>query len=265
MASLEAELPPVTLLVGPSSVGKQTIAHWAAARHGAARSDVFTYRKLDMEAARDLRRLLAVRPHGKLRVIIVRLDGTSDDVLNALLKVLEEPPNGTHFILTSTTSPLLTVQSRARTHRVGHLHDSDVEQILLRRGMTPNIASTAAARSGGSVSSAMEASFVDQQKGPVLSALKATADGDLTLLQHATTGKAEGEYRFGERQVELLRRWAVESRTGRWRTFTKAESYGLSDDERLLRDVLNATDGRIRPRIAAKRALLPSLERRRMR
>lgn len=95
-----------------------------------------------------IRRIVLTRmgypPHeGKALVIIVR--GAEDltvSAANALLKTLEEPGKGVHFILlTSRPASLLdTVLSRSLAIRFGALPESVMATLLEREGITPEVA-----------------------------------------------------------------------------------------------------------------------------
>jgi len=73
------------------------------------------------------------------------------EAANAILKTLEEPPEGTLIILiTSRVSGLLpTVRSRAHTVRFGRLSNSMVEVLLQKRGVPAEEATRIALVSGG--------------------------------------------------------------------------------------------------------------------
>ena len=76
---------------------------------------------------------------------------------NAILKSLEEPEAGTHFILTAggDAGLLSTVRSRCRAVRVPPWPPQRVEQELLRRGIPAEKAKELAALSGGSIGLAL--------------------------------------------------------------------------------------------------------------
>ncbi|MBA3845990.1 MAG: hypothetical protein H0X45_05035 [Planctomycetes bacterium] len=69
---------------------------------------------------------------------------------NALLKVLEEPPAGTHLVMTTAAAAgvLATIRSRAQLLRLQPLGVAELERVLIRGGIAPGLAA-ARARSGG--------------------------------------------------------------------------------------------------------------------
>lgn len=262
---LAKDLPPVSLLIGPASVGKRTTCDWALSQHGAREADVLRFMTLNVEAAREARRAFSVRPSGRIRAVFARLDGASAEGLNALLKVMEETPKRCHFLLTCERRPMLTVMSRARVHSLGYLRQEEVREVLLRLGKTEESAERLARSSGGQVRAALEHVDAEAAKGPVLRVLKATADGNLELFYNATMGKravdeTTMEDAFGWEQLRLLRRWVHEARTGFWRTFTSSEGFGLQEDPEALRRISAGLALEARPRIAVKLALLKILE-----
>jgi DNA polymerase-3 subunit delta' len=100
-------------------------------------------------------------PHeGRARVFIVRdADELTVSAANALLKTLEEPGQGTHFVLlTSRPNRLLdTIRSRTLPVRFSPLSDALVAQILQEKGLDPR----AAVLAQGSVASAFDLASED--------------------------------------------------------------------------------------------------------
>jgi DNA polymerase III subunit delta' len=101
----------------------------------------------------------AYPPHeGRARVILVRrAEELSVSAANALLKTLEEPTKGTHFVLLSSQPDVLlpTIRSRALRVRFGPLPDALVTELLVGRGVAPERASTIARLAGGSMEAAL--------------------------------------------------------------------------------------------------------------
>lgn len=87
-----------------------------------------------VDAVRDIKRSVTLRPNDGDRAvyIIERADTMNVSAQNALLKVFEEPPAGTTFLLLveKRESLLTTVRSRARTIRLGTVDDSVVYSLL---------------------------------------------------------------------------------------------------------------------------------------
>ena len=85
-----------------------------------------------IETIRDLKRKLALKPWGAgyRVVVIVEVERATEEAQNALLKILEEPPSRTLFILTSvqTERVLPTVKSRCRAVSFGALSEKVVVQ-----------------------------------------------------------------------------------------------------------------------------------------
>jgi DNA polymerase-3 subunit delta' len=79
------------------------------------------------------------------------------EAANALLKTLEEPRPGVHFILTSERpeSLLPTIRSRCQRVRFGRLPDSVLRDILRREGVESEVATAAIALSAGRADVAM--------------------------------------------------------------------------------------------------------------
>ncbi|MEI7482284.1 MAG: hypothetical protein WCK75_08030 [Elusimicrobiota bacterium] len=77
---------------------------------------------------------------------------------NAMLKILEEPPPNTIFILIAAKKNLLlpTIISRSYAIEFRSLSPSTVEELLVRAGMTPDEASAMSELSGGSMKKARD-------------------------------------------------------------------------------------------------------------
>lgn len=267
--SEEDQLPPAVLLLGPESVGKYTLAEEVCEARGIRGVLLRRYGRSKPPVLRvsDAREIISFtsRRSASPKGIVIRLDGVVEEALNALLKVLEEPPPQTHFFLCSSGRPLLTISSRSQVYRCGYLTDQEIATVLVAAyGMSLDRAEVAARSSGGQVLRAREAARYEETKGPVLSALHAVAEGDAELFENAVGGKRDIEVNgvaervdaFGSVQLGLLLRWATEALTGRWRTFSPSESYGLQRDPRVARRVL-AMDHVLRPRLAVRAALQP--------
>ena len=171
-AMLGGGMPHALLLVGPSGVGKATLADDIAAgllcraddladrpdrecracralEHGnhpdahrlapTGAGFVIPIGGRDERGVRDLVRDLALMPvEGGARVAIVTdADRMTEDAQSAFLKTLEEPPAGTVILLTATDDERLlpTIRSRCSRIRLGPVARPEVERLLIEAGL----------------------------------------------------------------------------------------------------------------------------------
>ena len=95
---------------------------------------------------------------GNRAVIIRDAENMTVQAQNSLLKILEEPPQRTYFLLTSAHPEqlLTTVKSRCRQLKLAPWDASWIENLLRENGTEPGRAAQAAALSGGSIGNAMQ-------------------------------------------------------------------------------------------------------------
>lgn len=119
------------------------------------------------------------------RVVIFRFANLlSQMVQNAMLKVLEEPPENTYFILTGNEYGILpTIRSRCMIIRCGVTDPAEIADILREKGADASEAAAYAAMSGGVTARAVrlyeDADFSEMRSGVIscfLSALRAAPD-----------------------------------------------------------------------------------------
>ena len=111
------------LFIGPSGVGKKTLALEVAAKitgsQNSIHPDILLLDQLVNEGSEAVRSAIALMSGTPLKskhrvVIITDIDRFNHQSLNALLKILEEPPRATIFFLTADSrSVLATIQSRS--------------------------------------------------------------------------------------------------------------------------------------------------------
>jgi DNA polymerase III, delta subunit len=210
---LAGELAPATLVTGPGAgllvAGQAGALGWTL------------WYDLSAAEARQVREEACLAPVSGLRVTALVLDGASDRVQDMLLKVLEEPPEATRFVLASTGRPLPTVVSRCRV-------------LVLGPGEPEAVAAAADVAAVGAVIRAARA----RQPSVLYPAVRG-------WWKDAAPGKEPEPFR-------LLRAWAAEAASGRWRVFSPDLAPGVSPQRavRLLAELARYPGSRLAPAVA---------------
>ena len=100
---------------------------------------------------------------GNRVVLIPDAENMTPQAQNSLLKILEEPPRNTFFLMT-TSHPeqiLTTVRSRCRNIKLIPWDENHIKKVLLSSGVEEEIAEKAARVSGGSIGNAIRLSSDD--------------------------------------------------------------------------------------------------------
>lgn len=249
---LERSLPQVTLIQGPVSVGKRTLARHLVQHWNIKAYDLFTTPGvLSIDQVRALRSFVIKAPFGKWRLVVLHLDDSSGQAQNALLKILEEPPRTVKFLLTASTAPLATVMSRCEKYQLGYLSTVEVSKVLISQGMTPAQAGRAAKNAGGQVKNALLLdSNATAQKANVVEMMQSIASGNRDGFHRAlNTWDTEASM--------LLTVWFTEAISQRWLTFERGEGFGLEQDRDKLMNMITALARVVdaRPRLQTRAAL----------
>ena len=116
---------------------------------------------IKIDQIRALCQTIAMKPYeARMRVVLISdAQAMNPAAGNALLKVLEEPPDGTILILEAThTSDLLpTIVSRCRHIQFNPISKASIEAVLIRQyGLDPEHAMIISAMAGGSIARALQ-------------------------------------------------------------------------------------------------------------
>lgn len=162
-----------------------------------------------------LLQFLAASPFGTSgrAVIIARADRLTDEAANALLKILEEPPDATTIFLTASRPELLpaTIVSRATVVALRPVDAGDISEWLRSRGVDGEradlIARHAAGRPGRALGYLAEPELLEREletARALLSVLTGTSS-DALALADAVAGRAVKDGRRAA--VEALALW----------------------------------------------------------
>lgn len=254
-AYLERALPTATLLVGPPSVGKWTLATHLANHHHVHKVDQWRVEHgMNIETVRLITHYAARAPQGAFKLVIARLDDASRQALNAMLKTLEEPPPKVRFLFTSATKVIPTISSRCINFELGMLSTPELERLYLDQGYTGSKARRAAVFARGQVDRGYSAESTDQHRIQVITLVRAITAGD-----HEQFAAAFATW--DARNSELLSTLFTECLTRRWLTFSEADAAGIADDRRRLWQMVAAMMRvqAARPRLGVRAALEPFL------
>ena len=247
--SLEKFLPPVTLLVGPKSVGKWTLAEHLREFHGFRDVDVLRIPYLSNAKTENILTFQRTWPVGQYKLCIVRIDTAHDRNLNMLLKTLEET-TFTKFILVAEDMPIETVVSRAFLYQMGLLSDEEVAAVLALRGFKEDTAQQRAVVASGRVDKALEVQDAKEGKLIVLRAVQAIHDKDAATLESLTA-------KWKDEHTELLLRWCSEQISNRWKLFSEDETSVVGQG--LALKILMALRADVKPRLMIRYSLMKVL------
>lgn len=249
VARVEVQRPAVSLFLGPSSVGKWTVAEYLRGVWRVEEADTLRIENLTMPSVRTVVDFAERAAAADRRLVVIRLDGAREDALNVLLKTLEEGHESTDFILIAEETPMATIATRSTIFRFGFLAEREVEEVLTDRNFRPEDAHRYATMSGGQVSRALDVVNKRDVRHGVMIAVRAFRDADPAVLESAAK-------EWSDDHTALLATWCRECLTGRARIFSEEE---LVTARRLPFLVLQALSANVRPRLLVRSSLMSVL------
>jgi len=185
----EGRLPQALLLLGISGIGKFTLAK-RLLRVQAAPSDILSLEVPRVADVREFIRWAGLKPFaGQVKGIAIRGDHATEEALNALLKVLEEPPFYLHIIITSSKKLPLTIVSRCLRFVCSPLDDGDIIDVLVNQeGVRSQTAGEIAKLAAGSLGKALRLAEHEDERTQIVSYMELVAASDWIGLVNATRG-----------------------------------------------------------------------------
>jgi len=114
---------------------------------------------IPVDDIRELIRILSTHAFegGKRAVVVENAEHMTPQAQNSLLKTLEEPPEGTFFLLTSAHPEILltTIRSRCRTMKMKPWETEFIRRLLERQGIPAQRAAESARTAEGSIGKAL--------------------------------------------------------------------------------------------------------------
>uniref|UniRef100_A0A6M3L575 Putative DNA polymerase n=1 Tax=viral metagenome TaxID=1070528 RepID=A0A6M3L575_9ZZZZ len=131
--------PHSFLFVGPSGCGKTTLARIVGKELGCEDRDFIEYNSANLRGIDTVREMIQQSRFfplgGKVKTYLLdEVHQVTKDAQNALLKLLEEPPDHVYLMLTTTEPEKLigTIRNRCVVHEVKKLLSRDLEYLLVK-------------------------------------------------------------------------------------------------------------------------------------
>lgn len=200
---------------------------------------------------------------GRVFVIpdLERLQRNQATAANALLKVLEEPPPATWFILTTAfaSGVLRTIRSRAQLYRLQPLAAGDVERILVRGGVPAPVAARRAAASDGSHRGLWDD---DVPEVPLEALASLLRDGWSTatiagLAAALPTREREDGRTVAAEQRRICRLWLTALQRSLRRDLVGPEALAAADGIERVQQALRDLQRNLQPRLVLEALALP--------
>lgn len=245
--ALSSQLPPVSIISGPPSVGKRIIAAQAAINNNISRIDFTEVSRLTASEATRVKAFMSSTPMNTYKFALIDLDNATHNAFNKLLKALEEPPDYARFTLITSQRVPPTILTRGYSYSVGLLEESELLQILLNKGVPASEAPKFSKL--GRVDLALQAYSDVAARAAAINVLQSVESNDYLLFMQAFKA-------VDEKTAHTIITILQESAAQNWKLFTP-DYIGSFSNQKLALAVLSAWSNvsGARPQLAVRVAL----------
>jgi hypothetical protein len=247
IGALSSQLPPVSIITGPPSVGKRLIAAHAAMHNNVSRIDFTEVSRLTVAEASRIKDFMSVQPMENLKFALIDVDAASNAAINDLLNTLEAPPKYARFSIISSKNLPSVLRTRGFKYSVGLLKPEDLFTILIARGIPESEAHSLSKL--GRVDLALQAYNEGAARATALTVLESVLSNDYLLFAQAYKAVDDNTART---IISILE----ESASQQWKLFSP-NYLGAFADRRVALAVLSAWSpvSSARPQLAVRAAL----------
>ena len=200
----------VVLCGQPEGIGKRTIAKQAALALAKETNilNLIDEQKVSVSRIREIQEWAFVCPFAGIKVLLLYSDSIAETSYNALLKILEEPPEYLRIIMVVNNRAVpITILSRAMRLIVPSLSAEQVEEIFVSKGMLRAKAKTLAAAADGSVKNIESLMDIEGHVSRVEGALKYLLNRQLEIFLSVASKWGDNEIRVLNLIALCAKRW----------------------------------------------------------
>ena len=200
----------VILCGQPEGIGKRTLAKQAALALTKETNilNLIDEQKVSVSRIREMQEWAFICPFTGVKVLLLYSDSIAETSYNALLKILEEPPDYLRIIMVVNNRAVpVTILSRAMRLIVPSLSAEQVEEIFVSKGMLRTKAKTLAAAADGSIKNIESLMDIEGHVGRVDGALKYLLNRQVEVFLSVASKWGDNEIRVLNLITLCAKRW----------------------------------------------------------